>query len=69
MAQHSNIQGNLRPTGLILTQKEHTHISVCHMGTRLLLETRSVGFIIILFLFYYYLFIIVLFCFFLPYRD
>lgn len=69
MTQHSNVQGNLRPTGRILTRNEHMHISVSHMGTRLLPETHSVGFIIILLLFYYYLFIIVLFCFFLQYRD
>lgn len=57
---------NLRPTGCVLTWNEHTHISVCHKGTRLLSEMHSVGFIIILFLFYLIiiiLFIIVLFAF------
>lgn len=65
MAQHSNVQGNLSPTGRELTWTEHTHISVCHMVTRLLPETFCwVYYYFVFILFYYYLFIFVLFCFF-----
>lgn len=63
MAQHSNVQGNLRPAGRVLTWNEHTHISVSHVVTRLLPETHSVGFIIILSLFYFIIIYLLLFCF------